>query len=208
MSANVYRITTSTDTELCTELQNEANYRMRIFSLYYLPQLFYLLLVYPISFLQVLITLDNHLVVDSRALDSLMALQLLARMTRLVSVDDWKEVDWNSKPDGSWTTMMARVAAFHSKHDFANPKNNGHDMGYRVALTVEELGEFAAAITKGKPKEEASEELADLLILILGHSLAMHVDLESEFHSKMDKIMERKARRGNLGIRVTEYEGE
>ena len=40
-------------------------------------------------------------------------------------------------------------------------------MGYRVALTVEELGEFAAAITKGKPKEEASEELADLLILIL-----------------------------------------
>ena len=68
------------DTELCTELQNEANYRMRIFLLYYLPQLFYLLLVYPISFLQVLITLDNHLVVDSRALDSLMALQLLARV--------------------------------------------------------------------------------------------------------------------------------
>ena len=62
--------------------------------------------------------------------------------------------------------------------------------------------------TKGKPKEEASEELADLLILILGHSLAMHIDLESEFHSKMDKIMQRKARRGNLGIRVTEYEGE
>ena len=86
-------------------------------------------------------------------------------MSRLVSVDDWKEVDWNSKPDGSWTTMMARVAAFHSKHDFANPENNGHDMGYRVALTVEELGEFAAAITKGKPKEEASEELADLLAL-------------------------------------------
>ena len=129
-------------------------------------------------------------------------------MTRLLSVDDWKDVDWNSKPDGSWSTMMARVATFHIKHDFANPENNGHDMGYRVALTVEELGEFAAAITKGKPKEEASEELADLLILILGHSLAMHIDLESEFHSKMDKIMQRKARRGNLGIRVTEYDGE
>ena len=129
-------------------------------------------------------------------------------MDRLLSVDDWKVVDWNSKPDGSWNTMMARVAAFHSKHDFANPENNGHDLGYRVALTIEELGEFAAAITKGKPKQEASEELADLLILILGHSLAMQVDLESEFHSKMDKIMQRKARRGNLGIRVTEYEGE
>jgi len=46
-----------------------------------------------------------------------------------------------------------------------------------------------------------------LLILILGHSLAMHIDLESEFHTKMDKIMQRKARRGNLGIRVTEYDG-
>ena len=50
-------------------------------------------------------------------------------MERLLSVDDWKEIEWNSKPDGSWSTMMARVAAFHSKHDFANPENNGHDMG-------------------------------------------------------------------------------
>ena len=88
---------------------------------------------------------------------------------------------------------------------FADPENNGHDMGYRIALTVEELGEFAAAITKGKPLEEAAEELADLLILLMGHSLAMKVDLESEFHRKMDRIMQRKARRGNLGIRVTEY---
>ena len=75
-------------------------------------------------------------------------------MERLLSVDDWKEIDWNSKPDGSWSTMMARVAAFHSKHDFANPENNGHDMGYRVALTVEELGEFAAAITKGNNADD------------------------------------------------------
>lgn len=126
-------------------------------------------------------------------------------MTRAVSVDDWVEVEASGEPDGKWTTMMSRVAAFHHKHDFANPTNNGHDMGYRVALTVEELGEFAAAITKGKPKEEAAEELADLLILILGHSMAMEVDLEAEFHRKMDRIMQRKARRGNLGIRVTEY---
>jgi len=77
-----------------------------------------------------------------------------------------------------------------------------------VALTVEELGEFAAAITKGKPDEEAAEELADLLILILGHSLAMKIDLESEFHRKMDRIMQREARRGKLGIRVTEYTDE
>ena len=82
---------------------------------------------------------------------------------------------------------MKRVANFHQKHSFDNAENNGHDMGYRIALTVEELGELSAAITKGKPKSEASEELADLLILILGHSLAMNVDLESEFTKKWIK---------------------
>ena len=129
-------------------------------------------------------------------------------MARLVSVDDWIGIEAQSGPDGSWLTMMSRVAAFHHKHAFASEENNGHDMGYRVALTVEELGEFAAAITKGKPDEEAAEELADLLILILGHSLAMKIDLESEFHRKMDRIMTREARRGKLGIRVTEYKGD
>ena len=129
-------------------------------------------------------------------------------MARPVSVDDWIEIEAQDSPDGSWMTMMPRGAAFHHKHAFASEENHGHDMGYRVALTVEELGEFAAAITKGKPDEEAAEELADLLILILGHSLAMKIDLESEFHRKMDRIMQREARRGKLGIRVTEYTDE
>ncbi|DAC43378.1 MAG TPA: pyrophosphatase [Candidatus Thalassarchaeaceae archaeon] len=129
-------------------------------------------------------------------------------MPRKVSVDDWLSDDVKSTPDGSWETMMQRVAKFHHKHSFESPENNGHDMGYRLALTVEELGELSAAITKGKPKSEASEELADLLILILGHSLAMNVDLESEFHKKIDKIMLRESKRGGLGIRVTEYKGQ
>ena len=122
-------------------------------------------------------------------------------------VDEWMRIgtDLPSVPDGLWTTMMRRVASFHHKHSFSSKENNGHDMGYRVALTIEELGELSAAITKGKPQHEAAEELADLLILILGHSLAMKVDLETEFHRKMDKIMTRKARKGHLGIRVTEY---
>jgi NTP pyrophosphatase (non-canonical NTP hydrolase) len=85
--------------------------------------------------------------------------------------------------------------------------NNGHDMGYRLTLMLEELGELASAITKGKPKEEAAEELADVFILTLGNALAMQVDLEAEFHKKMDRIMTREAKRGNLGIRVTEYTG-
>lgn len=126
-------------------------------------------------------------------------------MERKLSVDDWISSDVSESPDGSWHTMMERVAKFHKKHSFQSPENNGHDMGYRLALTVEELGELSAAITKGKPHSEASEELADLLILILGHSLAMKVDLESEFHKKMDKIMKRKSTKGGLGIRVTEY---
>jgi len=81
-------------------------------------------------------------------------------------------------------------------------------MGYRIALTVEELGEFAAAVTKGKPIKEAAEELADLLILILGHSLALNIDLYEQFCMKIDKIMERPAIQTKLGIRVTEYKNE
>lgn len=129
-------------------------------------------------------------------------------MERKVTVEEWISTEYSSVPDGSWLTMMSRVAEFHHKHAFSSEENHGHDMGYRIALTVEELGELSAAITKAKPHSEAAEELADLLILILGHSLAMKVDLETEFHKKMDKIMLRKARRGNLGIRVTEYESE
>jgi NTP pyrophosphatase (non-canonical NTP hydrolase) len=108
----------------------------------------------------------------------------------------------------SWNMMMHKVASFHSKFDFDNPENKGHDMGYRIALTVEELGEFAAAITKEKPLEEAAEELADILILILGHSLALKVDLYDEFCMKMEKIMNRPAIKTKLGIRVTEYKKE
>ena len=126
-------------------------------------------------------------------------------MVGRLSIDDWLQVEHGEGPDGSWPTMMARVARVHHKHMFADDDNHGHDMGFRIALTVEELGELSAAITKGKPDEEAAEELADLLILIIGHSLAMNVDLEAEFHRKMDKVMTRKARTGKLGIRVTEY---
>jgi len=128
-------------------------------------------------------------------------------MTGRLSVDDWLQVGHSASPDGSWLTMMSRVAQFHHKHQFASDENNGHDMGYRIALTVEELGELSAAITKGKSDGEVAEELADLLILILGHSLAMEIDLEKEFHDKMDIVMTRSARIGKLGKRVTEFAG-
>ncbi len=78
------------------------------------------------------------------------------------SVDAWM----GHEPVDEWEAMMKKVAAFHHKHDFAG--QNGHDMGYRLALTIEELGELAAAVTKGKPLEECAEEMADVLILLMG----------------------------------------
>ena len=79
-------------------------------------------------------------------------------------------------------------------------------MSYRILLTMEELGELAECFTKGKSDEEKAEELADLLILIIGHSIAMEVDLEEAFDNKMEEIMKRPAIMGDLGIRVTNYE--
>jgi len=127
----------------------------------------------------------------------------LARLCVMdLSVEGWL----GRSDDDAWTAMMRGVAAFHHKHDFAG--NNGHDMGYRIALTVEELGEFAAAITKAKPIEEVAEEMADVLILLMGHSLAMEIDLKAAFEAKLERIMKRPARQGRLGVRVTEYTNE
>jgi NTP pyrophosphatase (non-canonical NTP hydrolase) len=112
----------------------------------------------------------------------------------------------NREPGNEWEVMMKKVAAFHHKHDFAG--QNGHDMGYRMALTIEELGELAAAITKGKPIEECAEEMADVLILLMGHSLAMEIDLKAAFEKKYARIMKREALQGRLGVRVTEYRPE
>jgi NTP pyrophosphatase (non-canonical NTP hydrolase) len=118
------------------------------------------------------------------------------------SVDKWM----NHQATNEWEVMVKKVAAFHHKHDFAN--KNGHDMGYRIALTVEELGELSAAITKGKPIEECAEEMADILILLMGHSIAMEIDLKSAFEKKYQRIMKREALTGRLGVRVTEYKAD
>ena len=115
------------------------------------------------------------------------------------SVDAWM----NHEPADEWEIMMKKVATFHAKHNFAG--QNGHDMGYRLALTIEELGELAAAVTKGKPLAECAEEMADVLILLMGHSLAMEVDLKAAFEAKYERIMQREALQGRLGVRVTEY---
>ena len=118
------------------------------------------------------------------------------------SVDAWMEHD----PTNEWDVMMKKVAAFHHKHDFAG--QNGHDMGYRLALTIEELGELAAAITKGKPLDECAEEMADVLILLMGTASPWNLISRQRLRKKYARIMQREALQGRLGVRVTEYRPE
>ena len=103
----------------------------------------------------------------------------------------------------SWTQMMAAVQAFHDKHDFRN--TGGEELTYRVALMTEELGEVSACVTKGKSKDSLSEELADLLILVMGTDIAAGLDLRRAFWAKMDALMQRDARLVDGRIRVSEF---
>ena len=106
----------------------------------------------------------------------------------------------------TYSDMLAKVKEFHDKYQFSKEEYRGHDMSYRILLTIEELGELAECFTKGKTNEEKAEELADILILTIGHSIAMNVDLEKAFNKKIEEIMKRPAIMGDLGIRVTNYE--
>ena len=99
--------------------------------------------------------------------------------------------------------MMEKVRKFHLKHDFRN--RGGEEMKYRVCLMVEELGEISEAVTKGKPKEELAEEIADLLILVMGCAIALDFDMEAEFDKKMEKIMKRPAKMVGGTVRVTDH---
>lgn len=105
--------------------------------------------------------------------------------------------------DDSWDAMMGAVQAFHDKHDFRN--TGGEDLAYRVALMAEELGEISACVTKGKDHEALAEELADLLILVMGTDIAAGLGLKDAFWSKMHKLMQRDARMINGRIRVSEF---
>ena len=68
------------------------------------------------------------------------------------SVEDWLASDEQDE----WSQMMRKVAAFHKKHDFAG--NNGHDMGYRIALTVED-GDTTVVIETSDDGTDVSVEI-------------------------------------------------
>lgn len=106
----------------------------------------------------------------------------------------------------SYQVMLEAVQAFHNKHDFKN--SGGEELTYRIALMVEELGEMAECVTKGKPVSELAEETADLMILLIGTAIAADFDLRDAFWMKMEKIMQRQSRMINGRIRVSEFRGQ
>jgi len=106
----------------------------------------------------------------------------------------------------SYRDMLTAVQAFHDKHRFK--ENGGEEMTYRLALMSEELGEISACVTKGKPREELAEELADLLILIIGTGIAQDIDLNAAFWNKMEKLDSRQSRMIDGRIRVSEFRGQ
>lgn len=103
----------------------------------------------------------------------------------------------------SWEAMIQAVQEFHDKHDFKN--TGGEELNYRVALMAEELGEISSCVTKGKSKHLLSEEVADLLILVIGTGIAAEFDLKQAFWDKMGKLMDRESRMVNGRIRVSEF---
>ena len=105
----------------------------------------------------------------------------------------------------SYREMLAAVQAFHDKHQFR--EKGGEEMTYRISLMAEELGEISSCVTKGKSKEALAEEVADLLILVLGTAIAQDFDLNDAFWQKMEKLNKRDARMVDGRIRVSEFKG-
>lgn len=103
----------------------------------------------------------------------------------------------------SYQAMLAEVAAFHAKHRFK--ETGGEEMTYRIALMAEELGEISSCVTKGKSKQALAEEVADLLILVMGTAIAQDFDLNQAFWEKMEKLGKRESRMINGRIRVSEF---
>ncbi|VAW90973.1 hypothetical protein MNBD_GAMMA21-2278 [hydrothermal vent metagenome] len=103
----------------------------------------------------------------------------------------------------SYQAMLETVQAFHDKHDFKN--TGGEELTYRIALMAEELGEVSECVTKGKPREDLAEEVADLFILLIGTAIAADFDLSQAFWDKMDKLMLRKSKMIDGRIRVSEF---
>ena len=108
--------------------------------------------------------------------------------------------------DDSFAAMLAAVQTFHDRHELR--AKGGEELTHRVALMSEELGEIAACVTKGRPRETLAEECADLYILLLGTAISAQFDLQRAFWSKMERLETRGSRIVNGRIRVSEFSEE
>ncbi|HXK55162.1 MAG TPA: nucleoside triphosphate pyrophosphohydrolase family protein [Gammaproteobacteria bacterium] len=99
--------------------------------------------------------------------------------------------------------MLREVQRFHDKHRFS--ETGGEEMTYRIALMAEELGEISACVTKGRSGQALAEEVADLLILVMGTAIAGRFDLNQAFWKKMEKLMLRGSRMVDGRVRVSEF---
>lgn len=102
-------------------------------------------------------------------------------------------------------TYYNAIKKFHEK--FAMKGTNNEDMTFRLNLMIEELGELAQAITKGKTRAEIVEENVDLLNLVIGNFISLGItaaDMDDAFWSKYRVIMDRKRKTLDNGMyRVT-----
>ena len=98
--------------------------------------------------------------------------------------------------------MVNAVRKFHRKHRLR--EQGGEDMLHRMNLIMEEVGEICQCLTKGKPREQLIEEHADLLILLIGNSIALDFNLEEAFWEKYERIMKRRGKLVHGTIRITE----
>jgi NTP pyrophosphatase (non-canonical NTP hydrolase) len=98
------------------------------------------------------------------------------------------------------------IEAFHKKHEMKG--TNNEDMTFRLNLLIEELGELAEAVTKGKSREDFVEENVDLFNLIVGNLISTGVTLEEfdrAFWKKHEKIMNREKKNVNGKFRVSKF---
>jgi len=86
---------------------------------------------------------------------------------------------------------------------------NNENMQFRLNLMIEELGELAQAVTKGRSKQEIIEENIDLLNLTLGNFVSLGItpkEIDKSFWKKYERIMNRKKKKlKNGNFRVSEF---
>lgn len=105
----------------------------------------------------------------------------------------------------SFEAMVEVVRGFHLKHRFR--ELGGEEMTCRICLMAEELGEISSCVTKGKGRAKLAEEVADLLILVLGTGIAQELNLAKAFWEKMERLDRRESRIIDGRVRVSEFRG-